>query len=84
MKTDVTPLSGDPMCTETIDEWAEGMLAQLDKMSMPRYIQTLNEMTDDERDAIRSRVAKFDMTITNTERDRLSLDWYAEQQRQWR
>ena len=50
--SDWSPLSGDPGCDETLQEWAVSMLSQLGKMSDRRRAQTLRELTSDERDAI--------------------------------
>lgn len=61
--TDWSPLSGDPGCLETLDEWADGMLAQLDKMSPRQCTQTISEMTEEERDMIRERVATFEVAM---------------------
>lgn len=60
-KQDWTALAGDPLCTETIQEWAVSMLSQLGKMSDRRRDQTLREMTSEERDAI-SEVYRDGMT----------------------
>lgn len=62
-KQDWTALAGDPMCVETLDEWAEDMLSQLSKMSTRRMTQTILDMTQEEWDAIRERVATFDMAL---------------------
>lgn len=57
---DWTALSGDPGCTETMDDWAADMLAQLQRMPPKQMVRTVGEMTEDERDAIRARVVKVE------------------------
>jgi hypothetical protein len=56
--SDWSPLSGDPGCTESLDEWAESMMTQLARLDDRILFRTLHDMTEDEFDAIREFVAK--------------------------
>jgi hypothetical protein len=56
--SDWSPLSGDPGCDETLEEWGKAMIAQLDKMSPFRALQAMEDMTDQERDILREFIAK--------------------------
>jgi hypothetical protein len=58
-KQDWTQLAGDPLCTETIDDWAQGMVAQLAKMSPRVARQTIHEMTAGEREVIDALIYKL-------------------------
>lgn len=57
---DWTALAGDPLCTETMDDWAADMLAQLQRMPPKQMVRTVSEMTEEERDMIRERVVKIE------------------------
>lgn len=50
--SDFSPLSGDPMATETIDDWAADMTKQLLKVSADRRRTLILDMTDEERDIL--------------------------------
>lgn len=64
-KQDWTALSGDPMCDETMDEWASDMVVQLVKMAYQARLQTIQEMTDDERETVTSLAwSKYGLTLT--------------------
>jgi hypothetical protein len=53
-RTDVTSLSGDPQATQTEEEWAEDMNRRLDSLPLTTRRQLWKEMTDDEKDMMRT------------------------------
>jgi hypothetical protein len=53
-KQDWTPLPGDHGCDERMDEWAEDMSRRLNSLPPTTQRQLWKEMTDEEKDAIRT------------------------------
>ena len=51
---DWSPLQGDPMADETLDEWAAEMLTTLNRMTRHERDRTWDEMTLDERGAVQA------------------------------
>lgn len=56
MKADFDPLSGDPMREMTVGEWADAMIAQLQKLPVIQAVTFMNRMTSEQRDLIRTRI----------------------------